>query len=194
MLFRNTVLEGIRAGRVSLAFRRWKRPAAKPGQKLRTDLGVVEILDVEVVPESELTSAAAKKAGYSSLEALLEELSKWPDGDLYRIRVRFHGEDPRIALREDAELTPEAREEITRKLASMDRRSRRGPWTEAFLSAIARNPGLPAKELADKLDWDAEDLKLRVRRLKELGLTESLQPGYRLSPRGAAWRGEDSGK
>lgn len=187
MLFKNAILKGIRAGRVSLAFRRWKRAAATKGQKLLTDAGVVEILEVAAVPEGAITVAEARKAGYGDLESLLKELDRWPTGDLYRIRVRFHGEDPRITLREDARLTEDDRSEIGVKLASLDKRSRRGPWTSAFLSAIAQNPGLPARDLAAAINWDAEDLKLKVRRLKELGLTESLQPGYRLSPRGRAW-------
>lgn len=43
---------------------------------------------------------------------------------------------------------------------------------------------MPAGELASLLGFEKEELKLKVRKLKELGLTESLQPGYRLSPRG----------
>jgi ribosomal protein S19E (S16A) len=34
---------------------------------------------------------------------------------------------------------------------------------------------------------DTQPFKLRVRRLKELGLTESLPKGYRVSPRGRAF-------
>jgi hypothetical protein len=38
--------------------------------------------------------------------------------------------------------------------------------------------------LAPQVDLDVPPFKRRVRRLKELGLTESLEVGYRLSPRG----------
>jgi len=37
------------------------------------------------------------------------------------------------------------------------------------------------------MGWVRADLKLHIRRLKELGLTISLAVGYRLSPRGAAY-------
>jgi ribosomal protein S19E (S16A) len=40
--------------------------------------------------------------------------------------------------------------------------------------------------LALQVDADVPSFKRRVRQLKELGLTESLEVGYRLSPRGRA--------
>jgi len=40
--------------------------------------------------------------------------------------------------------------------------------------------------LAPALDWERADFKQHVRRLKALGLTISLEVGYRISPRGAA--------
>ena len=42
-------------------------------------------------------------------------------------------------------------------------------------------------ELAAAAGQERAYFKLRVRRLKALGLTESLEVGYRLSPRGAAY-------
>ena len=41
--------------------------------------------------------------------------------------------------------------------------------------------------LAETLGWDRPEFKLQVRRLKALGLTISLDVGYRLSPRGEAY-------
>jgi len=40
---------------------------------------------------------------------------------------------------------------------------------------------------------DKPSFKRRVRSLKELGLTESLEIGYRLSPRGRRFRRDDAG-
>jgi biotin operon repressor len=45
-------------------------------------------------------------------------------------------------------------------------------------------PGVSAAELAGRLGRDRASFKADVRKLKELGLTESLRTGYRLSPRG----------
>ena len=47
-------------------------------------------------------------------------------------------------------------------------------------------PGIVSRTLAPKVELDVLPFKRRVRQLKELGLTESLEVGYRLSPRGGA--------
>ena len=69
----------------------------------------------------------------------------------------------------------------------MDSSSSRGPWTGAVLALIADQPGVVSTVLAEAMDWERQDFKLHVRRLKELGLTRSLDVGYRLSPRGLAY-------
>jgi hypothetical protein len=58
------------------------------------------------------------------------------------------------------------------------------------LDLIARNPGVRAPDLAAGLGLETLPFKRDVRKLKELGLTESLEVGYRLSPRGQAYRDE----
>jgi hypothetical protein len=50
----------------------------------------------------------------------------------------------------------------------------------------AEQPGVRAPDLAAGFGMETRPFKLRVRRLNELGLTESLRIGYRLSPRGEA--------
>ncbi len=49
---------------------------------------------------------------------------------------------------------------------------------------IATRPAVAAAELAAETGLEKPVFKSRIRRLKELGLTESLETGYRLSPRG----------
>ena len=61
-----------------------------------------------------------------------------------------------------------------------------GDWTYAVLRAIAENPGLRAPDLAASFGRETAPFKRDVRKLKELGLTESLEIGYRISPRGQA--------
>jgi hypothetical protein len=51
---------------------------------------------------------------------------------------------------------------------------------------IADRPGIVSRTLARQVGADVPPFKRRVRQLKELGLTESLEVGYRLSPRGRA--------
>lgn len=54
------------------------------------------------------------------------------------------------------------------------------------MAAIAAEPGRQAPDLAAGQGRDTAPFKADVRKLKELGLTESLEIGYRLSPRGEA--------
>jgi hypothetical protein len=60
------------------------------------------------------------------------------------------------------------------------------PWTTRCQQLIADQPGIVSRVLAPQADADVPPFKRRVRQLKELGLTESLEIGYRLSPRGRA--------
>lgn len=181
MLIRRNVLESIRAGRISLAFRRWKRPTVRAGGTLLTAVGVLQIEAVDAVDPAAITDADARAAGYPDRAALMAELDR--AGTLYRIALRWAGEDPRRAL---AEAAPDVRETETlrERLARMDARSPDGPWTASALRLIAAKPEVPAADLAAQAGQARDRFKTRVRRLKALGLTESLGTGYRLSPRG----------
>jgi hypothetical protein len=186
VLFTRRALDGIADGSVTLAFRRWKRPAVRPGSRVRTAAGVVEILTVEEITEDRITPAEARGAGYGDPGDLRRELARLPGGTLYRIRLRLAGPDPRVALRERGDLDPGEAAEVRRELARIDRAAARGPWTGDVLRLIGELPATPAAVLAERLGRDTPAFKRDVRRLKELGLTESLQTGYRLSPRGRA--------
>jgi hypothetical protein len=187
VLFRQDVMRRIGEGEVTLAFRRWRRPTVKAGGTLRTRVGVLAIESVEVVDEDEVTDADARRAGAESREAVLREGPQ--ERPLYRIEFRLAGPDPRIALRERSDVSPGERAEIDARLARLDAASRHGPWTRKVLALIAEQPGTRAPDLAASLGRETAPFKADVRKLKELGLTESLQIGYRLSPRGRAYYG-----
>ena len=55
------------------------------------------------------------------------------------------------------------------------------------LALIEARPAVRAADLARELGLETPRFKARVRQLKELGLTESLEIGYRLSSRGRAF-------
>lgn len=183
MLLRRAVLARIVSGEVSLAFRRWRQPTVRAGGSLRTALGVLRILDVAVVREAEISEADAARAGFSSRDALLDELGS-REGRVYRIAVQYAGADPRIALRQQDELSDAEIEQIVGRLQRLDARSPAGPWTTRVLAAIEAQPGLVSRTLAARLGCDRDWLKPQVRKLKNLGLTVSLETGYELSPRG----------
>ncbi|HEY0595217.1 hypothetical protein [Sphingopyxis sp.] len=185
MLFRTALLDRIKAGDVTLAFRRWKKPTVKPGGRLRTAVGELAIDSVARCEESDISERDAKTAGFGGRDELLAELAQRSEGDLYRIAFRFAGADPRIALRDRGDLTAAETDAIGARLARLDASAGRR-WTTAVLRHIADHEGLAAREIAAALDIGTTVLKPNIRKLKELGLTESLEVGYRISPRGAA--------
>ena len=141
-----------------------------PGPKLRTAIGVLEVTGVEVVEHP--TDEDARAAGYDDADHLIASFAE-RKGALHRVALHLAGPDPRIALRE----TPPDD-------AVFARLERMGDWTYEVLAAIAANPGLRAPDLAAVLGRETAPFKRDVRKLKELGLTESLEIGYRISPRG----------
>jgi hypothetical protein len=96
------------------------------------------------------------------------------------------GPDRRVALRGADELDSGDVAALNTKLDRMDRAADQ-PWTRHTLRQIQRLPGVVSTELAAEVGQERHAYKLRVRRLKALGLTESLERGYRLSPRGVAY-------
>jgi hypothetical protein len=186
MLIPMTTLRAIEAGDVTLAFRRWDRARVKAGTRLRTAVGLVEVTSIEPVALSRISAKDARQAGFGSRSALVEFLARRPEDPIFRVGLRHAGPDPRIALRGAEDLSTQDSEAILGRLAAMDRTSKRGPWTLIFLSLIADNPAVRAPDLAASLGWETRVFKPHVRRLKELGLTESLKIGYRISPRGQA--------
>ncbi|MDH2415359.1 hypothetical protein [Nocardioides sp. CER19] len=183
MLFPNADLDRIATGEVDLAFRTWSRPMHVAGGRQRTRIGVVEFVSVDRVDPADLTTEDAVRAG-TDLPALLAFLGR-KEGDVYRIGVRFAGADERVALRAKRPGRAEIATVLDR-LADMDRRSHRGPWTRQHLELIEARPAELAETIAASIGREKKPFKADVRRLKELGLTESLPTGYRLSPRGRA--------
>jgi hypothetical protein len=169
VLFRPADLRRIADGEITLAFRRWERPRVKPGSRQRTPVGVLAFDAVDVVEE--ITPEEARAAGFETPEQVHAAMR--PRGAIHRIALRLEGPDPRIALREQP---PD--DALLARLECM------GPWTYDVLRAIAEHPGLRAADLAAGFGRERLEFKRDVRKLKELGLTESLEVGYRLSRRG----------
>ncbi|MEM8892661.1 MAG: hypothetical protein AAGD28_32070 [Bacteroidota bacterium] len=187
MLFKQKDLQRIKGGEIKLAFRKWKARKAKEGSLIKTSIGELRILAVDEIEESEISENDAKAAGFNSKKDLLEILQKRKEGSLYKIALAYHGEDPRIALRNQSEISPEEFEQLKTKLEKMDARSKSGPWTLEILRAIHKNPELRAADLAALTAREKDWLKPNIRKLKNLGLTISLEVGYRISNRGEAF-------
>lgn len=183
MLLTSKHLEGIASGKIKLAFRKWKKPTVRTGGRLRTRIGVLAIHAVDRISEKEISERDAKLAGFESRAELLQGL-KLRDGLLYRIELSLAGPDERVALRAKHEITNAEWNELRQRLERLDARSIHGPWVVHFLSVVSMNPGVLAATLASSLGLERKWFKEHMRKLKELGLTESLEIGYRISPRG----------
>jgi hypothetical protein len=188
VLIDRATAQGIADGAVTLAFRRWDRPRMVPGSRQRTGAGVVEVVSVEEVDPASLTEDDARAAGVASLELLCRLLDRRPGAAVYRMAVRWAGPDPRVQLRELDELSDDDRRALDQRLDRLDA-ARGAPWTREVLRLVADRPAVRAPDLAAALGRETLPFKRDVRRLKELGLTVSLDVGYELSPRGRAYLG-----
>ncbi|MDA0302690.1 MAG: hypothetical protein O2822_09200 [Chloroflexi bacterium] len=187
MLFAERFHDPIRRGTITLTVRRWKRPQARTGGVYRLFTGgFIEATAVDVIEPRVLDDIDAIAAGFNSARELLTELEPF-EGDLYRIAFRYRGDmqDERALLAADDALSEDDRAAIAERLARMDGGGR-GAWTMDLLRLIAENEGTRAADLAERVGREVVRFKADVRRLKSLGLTESLEVGYRLSSRGRA--------
>src|SRR5262245_23499937 len=176
-------------GSVTVTFRRWKRPQVVAGRRYRTPGGIIEADDVSFVAPETITTRDARRAGYATPDDVRADLRG--DMALPVTRIAFHlveEPDPRSELASTSALTAEDVADIDRRLDRLDAHSPHGAWTRATLDAIAEHPATRAAALAAAFGRDTAPFKLDVRKLKNLGLTISLERGYELSPRGSAYR------
>ena len=192
MLFSTDERRRVALGEITLALRHWKRPQAKVGSRHRlAPFGMIEITEVEEQTAA-VTERNARDAGFANRTALAADIEKYaaryPGNLLYRVRFRFVEDvDPRSVRAASNTLTSDELATITAKLDRMDARSMVGTWTRETLRLIAEYPARRAGDLADMAGRERLEFKRDVRKLKELGLTLSLEVGYELSPRGRAF-------
>ncbi|WBQ03634.1 hypothetical protein [Kribbella sp. CA-293567] len=190
MLFTGPDRDGVAAGRITAAYRRWAEARVAEGRIYRTNAGRIEIDSVrevnpELISDYDDDIFAADRQNARDVRRRLRGNEDWPT-----FLIKFHlveGADPREELAATAELTPEDLADLRARLAKLDELSRHGAWTTAILQQIQASPGTRAGDLAADLGRDPAGFKLDVRKLKNLGLTYSLETGYELSPRGAAY-------
>ncbi len=135
MLFRRDILQGIAEGRVTLAFRRWRRAPPADGSSLRSPVGVLRLDRVTVVDEGDITTEDVRRTGMSPAEL---RTSIAGEGTLLRIELRLVGDDPRIALREHVPERTDL-EAIVARLARIDAASSR-PGRHATCSSSPTSP------------------------------------------------------
>ena len=181
MLFSADAWPGLADGSITVTFRTWSRAQAKAGGRYRVGGMLLEATAVDLVAVATISEEDARRAGEASLDALRKRLGG--AAEVWRVELRLLGRDDRIERREHADLDAEQLDAIRARLARLDRGA---PWTLTTLRLIERYPGIVSTKLAAHAGMERPAFKLNVRKLKELGLTESLVTGYRLSPRGEA--------
>ena len=195
---------GLASGQITVTFRPWSRPQVRVGGTYRITDDIVLVVDeLQQVKVGDITDADARRAGEADAAALRTRMAKPSRGryatgpatpkvigaDTAVWRVDFHRIEPDAAprLADQADLDHTEVANITGRLARLDTAATDGPWTGATLRLIKEKPGVVSTELATELGRERAPFKVDVRKLKRLGLTVSLERGYRLSPRGEAY-------
>jgi hypothetical protein len=189
LLFKKAFWEGLQSGAITLTYRRWQKPHVKPRGRYRCHpIGVLEVESIQLVPIRSITAQDAKRAGFESRETLvayLAELGPCDDAtEVYRVALHHGGDGDRVELALEDTLSADDVATITAKLARMDRDE---AWTKKTLAIIGKHPRVAASKLAAKLGRETLPVKTDVRKLKKLGLTQSFEVGYEISPRGRAY-------
>ncbi len=188
MRFYKRYWEPIARGEITVAFRRWQRPMVVAGRSYRTAGTIIEVDRVDQVDPGDITDDEARAAGHTDAASLLTDFGDRDGFPLYRIHFHLaEGPDPRARLAEDDSLSDDDVAAINLRLERLDRASSHGAWTQEVLRLIEEHPARRAPDLAQIRGMETLPFKVDVRKLKNLGLTESLSVGYRLSPRGTAY-------
>ncbi|MFC5260549.1 hypothetical protein ACFPJ1_00390 [Kribbella qitaiheensis] len=190
MLFAGSDRDGVAEGRITTAYRRWSEARVVEGRIYRTNAGRIEIESVrevnpDLIADNDADVIAADRQNAKDVRRRLRGNDDWPT-----FLVKFHlveGPDPREELAASADFSPEELEDLKARLAKLDELSRHGAWTTDTLRLIQSKPAVRAGDLAADLNRETPGFKLDVRKLKNLGLTHSLETGYELSPRGKAY-------
>ncbi|MET0343729.1 MAG: hypothetical protein ABW252_22135 [Polyangiales bacterium] len=191
LLFQKRFHEGLVSGAVTLTFRRWAQARVRPGGRYRCHpIGVLEVDAVSEVRVADITDDDARRTGFEGRAALIDYLKTANDAPLrattkvFRIALHHGGDGDRVQLALADQLTPEDIAAIVARLARLDART---PWTREVLACIEAQPRVAASRLAAQLGRETLPLKVDIRKLKALGLTQSFEVGYEISPRGRAF-------
>lgn len=191
LLFQKRFHAGLVSGAVTLTFRRWDRARVKAGSRYRCHpIGVLVVDQVDEVRVADISDEQARRAGFADRAELVEYMATAKDEPLtdaslvYRVALRHGGDGDRIEGALDDQLSEDDLRDLTARLSKLDARE---PWTRATLDAIARQPRVAASRLAAQLGRETAPFKAGVVRLKKLGLTQSFEVGYEITPRGRAF-------
>ena len=186
LLFKKPFWDGLQSGAITLTYRRWQKPHVKPRGRYRCHpIGVLEVDAIELVSVGSITAEDATRAGFPSRDGLVAYLAELgpveASTEVYRVELHHGGDGDRVELALETALTDDDIEAIRAKLKKL------GKWTGKTLAIIDAQPRIAASKLAKQLRRETLPFKEDVRKLKKLGLTQSFEVGYEISPRGRAY-------
>jgi hypothetical protein len=191
LLFQKRFHPGLVRGDVTVTFRMWDKPHVKAGGRYRCHpIGVLEVDRVERVRAADVTTRDARRSGFGSREELLGYLGSLqggtlaPDAALWRVELHHGGDGDRVDGALDARLSAADAEAIDARLRRLDAKR---AWTAETLALIGKHPRVAASRLAALVGRETKPFKADVVKLKKLGLTQSFEVGYEVSPRGRAF-------
>jgi hypothetical protein len=189
LLFKKPFWQGLETGAITLTFRRWQKPHVRPGGRYRCHpIGVLEVDAIEQIAAGAIVEADARAAGFASRDALvsyLAELGPLDDSTpVFRVALHHGGDGDRVELAFVDTLSADDVAAIATKLGKLDKPRK---WTADTLAIIAKRPRTAASKLAAALGRETAPFKADVVKLKKLGLTQSFEVGYEISPRGKAF-------
>jgi hypothetical protein len=192
LLFQKRFHDGLRSGAITLTFRAWDKPHVKAGGRYRCHpIGVLAVSSAAQVRVDAIGERDARRAGFESRAELLEFVGSFVGHSLrgnerlWRVELAHAGDGDRADIALDDELGAADVAAIATTLERLDSKRR---WTSATLDLIARRPHVAASKLAAELGRETKPFKADVVKLKKLGLTQSFEVGYEISPRGKAFR------
>lgn len=186
MLFQRRFHERIRSGEIRCTVRIWQRSHVKVGGRYALGGGAIVVDQIHETGVDDITAALARRCGFASLADLLKTAKHGPGERVFVIDFHYDGKAGARPEPETGAVSTEEIAKLVQRLEAMDRRSQIGAWTLTTLRAIEARPGVLAAKLARSLGRPRDEFKRDVRKLKILGLTFSLEIGYRLTPKGEA--------
>jgi hypothetical protein len=186
MLFQRRFHERILSGDIRCTVRIWQRPHVKVGGRYAIGQGAIVVDKIRETRFDDITPALARRCGFESLVDLVKVAKHGPGERVFIIDFHYDGKAGARSEAETGVVSAEELAQLVKRLEALDRRSRVGPWTLATLRAIEARPRVLAAKLASSLGRSRDEFKRDVRKLKALGLTASLEIGYRLTPKGEA--------
>jgi hypothetical protein len=181
MQFTKPFKTAISEGRVTLTFRNWKRVQAKVGGRYNiAPFGAIEVTAVTSTCLADTPPSDIEHSGFTNVQALQDTLGVGANDTIYRVAFHYLGSKHV----NQPEQHPVSAKDLVALRARLQRMDKPQPWTLQTLSLLARHPGVRAGDLAKQCGKATLTFKRDVRKLKVLGLTISLETGYRLSSRG----------